>query len=51
MPLTKLSLAGNNFIFPGLEIPAGEGKTANLFLQCMGKNKVSHPRFLAAQKE
>ncbi len=40
MSLTKLSLAGNNLIIPGQEelvsekILAGDGKTANLFLQC-----------------
>jgi hypothetical protein len=40
-PLTKLSLAGNNLIIPGQrpgslvsDIPAGDGKIANLFLQC-----------------
>ncbi len=39
MPLTKLSLARNNLIIPAREslvsdIPAGDGKTSNLFLQC-----------------
>ncbi len=39
MSLTKLSLMGNNLLFPAKEslisdIPAGDGKTANLFLQC-----------------
>jgi hypothetical protein len=40
MSLTKLSLAGNNLIIPGRraslvsDIPAGDGKIANLFLQC-----------------
>ncbi len=40
MSLTKLSLAGNNLIIPdhgefGIsDIPAGDGKIANLFLQC-----------------
>ncbi len=39
MSPTKLSLAGNNLIIPGQEelvseILAGDGKTANLFLQC-----------------
>jgi hypothetical protein len=38
--LTKLSLARNNKIYPARErlvsaIPAGDGKTANLFLQCI----------------
>jgi hypothetical protein len=41
MSLTKLSLDGNNFfLFPYRkrlvsDIPAGSGKTANLFLQCI----------------
>jgi hypothetical protein len=40
MSLTKLSLAGNNSIFPGqgefvTDIPAGDVKTTNLFLQCI----------------
>jgi hypothetical protein len=38
MSLTKLSLAGNNLIIPGqreFDIPAGDGKTANLFSQCI----------------
>jgi hypothetical protein len=40
MSLTKLSLAGNNLIISGQGefgqyIPAGGGKTANLFLQCI----------------
>jgi hypothetical protein len=39
MWLTKLSLAGNNLIIPGQgellsDIPAGDGKTGNLFLPC-----------------
>ncbi len=39
MSLTKLSLAGNNLIIPGQtefvrDIPTGDRKTANLFLQC-----------------
>jgi hypothetical protein len=39
MSLTKLSLAGKNSIIPGQEefgydIPAEDGKIANLFLQC-----------------
>jgi hypothetical protein len=44
MSLAKLSLAGNNFILPGLEslvsdIPAGDGKIANIFLQCTAEQK------------
>jgi hypothetical protein len=41
MSLTKLSLAGKKSIIPGAveslvsDIPAGEGKIANLFLQCV----------------
>jgi hypothetical protein len=40
MSLIKLSLAGNNKLFPAIEslvsdIPASDGKIANLFLQCM----------------
>ncbi len=41
MSLTELSLAGNNLIIPGQgefgvsDIPAGEWKTAKVFLQCM----------------
>jgi hypothetical protein len=41
MSLTKRSLAGNNEIIPGLgeslvsDIPSGDVKIANLFLQCM----------------
>jgi hypothetical protein len=44
MSLTKLSLAGNNEIMPsreslGSDIPARDGKIANLFLQCgLGKS-------------
>jgi hypothetical protein len=39
MSLIKLSLAAKNLIFPAREslvsdIPAGDGKIANLFLQC-----------------
>jgi hypothetical protein len=38
MSLTEFSLAGNNFIIPAHkefgDIPAGDGKTAILFLQC-----------------
>ncbi len=38
MSLTKLFLAGKNFIIPGQgefgDIPAGDGKITNLFLQC-----------------
>ncbi len=40
MSLTKLSLAGNNLIIPGhgecwvSDTPVGDGKIANLFLQC-----------------
>ena len=40
MSLTKRSLAGNNEIIPGIwrvwfsDIPAGDGKIINLFLQC-----------------
>jgi hypothetical protein len=39
MPLTKLSLAGNYLIFPTreslvIDIPAGDGKIDNPFLQC-----------------
>jgi hypothetical protein len=39
MSPTKLSLAGNNLIIPASEslvsdIPAGDGKTENLLLQC-----------------
>jgi hypothetical protein len=41
MSLTKLSLDGNNKSVPGRgelisDIPAGDGKTASLFLQCTG---------------
>jgi hypothetical protein len=41
MPLTKLSLAGNNLIIPvqgefgHSDILAGDGKIANPFLQCI----------------
>jgi hypothetical protein len=40
MSLTKLSLAENNLIIPAMEslvsdIPGGDGKIDNLFLQCM----------------
>jgi hypothetical protein len=40
MSLTNLSLVGNNLILPAWEsvvsdIPAGDGKLANLFLQCI----------------
>jgi hypothetical protein len=40
MSLTKLSLAGDNLIFPPREklasdIQAGDGKIPNLFLQCI----------------
>ncbi len=36
MPFTKLSLDGNNLIKSLVsELPAGDGKTANLFLQCI----------------
>jgi hypothetical protein len=41
MSLTKLSLAGKNLIIPGRGelgkhvIPAGDGKTASIFLQCI----------------
>ncbi len=55
MSLTKLSMAGNNLIFPGEreslvsdipklfparvslvgDIPVGDGKTYNIFLQCI----------------
>ncbi len=40
MSLTKLSQAGNNLIIPVQgelvsDIPAGDGKPANLFLQCI----------------
>jgi hypothetical protein len=36
MSLIKLSLAGNNFynLVPVSDIQAGDGKTANVFLQC-----------------
>jgi hypothetical protein len=39
MSLTKLSLGGNNSIIPRqgefvIDIPAVDGKTAKLFLQC-----------------
>ncbi len=35
MSLTKISLAGNNYIVPGVsDILAGGRKTATLFLQC-----------------
>jgi len=39
MPLLKLSLAGNNKLFPARDslvddIPAGHGKIANFILQC-----------------
>ncbi len=45
MSLTKLSWAGIIKLFPAREslarnIPAGDGKTANLFLQCIGNVKV-----------
>ncbi len=52
MPLTKLSLAGNNLIIPGTkslvsDIPAGDGKDENLFyrvyLCCMLSD--SYPAF------
>jgi hypothetical protein len=54
MSLTKLSLAGNNFIIPGQgdlvsDIPAWEGKITNLFLQCgagsMGTEKMCSTLF------
>jgi len=41
MSLTKLPLDGNNLIIPGQgefgisDIPAGDGKNDNLFLQCI----------------
>ncbi len=40
MSLIKLSLAGNNKLFPAIEslvsdIPASDGKIATLFLHCM----------------
>ncbi len=40
--LTKLSMEGNNLIIPGQGEfgkwhPAGDGKIANLFLQCKAK--------------
>jgi hypothetical protein len=40
MSLTKLSLDGNNLLFPFreslvIDISAGDGKIDNLFLQCM----------------
>jgi hypothetical protein len=39
MSLTKLSLAGTNFIIPSQEefgvIPAGDWKIINLFIQCI----------------
>jgi hypothetical protein len=39
MSLTKLSLDGNTVFLPReslvSDIPAGDGKMANLFLQCM----------------
>ncbi len=38
MSPTKLSLAGNNLIIPGhrkFDVPAGDRKIINLFLQCM----------------
>jgi hypothetical protein len=41
MSLTKLSLAGNNLSLVS-DIPAGEGKIANLFLQC-GETAMSIP--------
>jgi hypothetical protein len=46
MSLTKLSLVGSIYLFPTREslvsgIPAGEEKTANLFLQCRNKTKQS----------
>jgi hypothetical protein len=44
--LTKLSLAGNNKIFPAREslvsdIPAGDWKIYNIFLQCMAGKDLS----------
>jgi hypothetical protein len=45
MSLTKLSVVGNNLIIPNQreslvsEIPAGDRKLANLFLQCRGSVK------------
>ncbi len=44
MSLNKLSLAGNNLMIPGREnlvcdIPAGDGKIANFFLQCRSRAK------------
>ncbi len=44
MLLTKLSLAWNPLIIPGqgefgCDIPVGDGKIANLFLQCMVRNR------------
>jgi hypothetical protein len=45
MLLTKLSLAGNPLIIPGQgvfgysDIPAWDGKIANLFLQCIVRNR------------
>jgi hypothetical protein len=44
MLLTKLSLPGNNLIIPSQgefgqgDIPVGDGKIENLFLQCRGLN-------------
>jgi hypothetical protein len=36
MSPTKLSLVGNNLIFPGMgELGLGTGKMANYFLQCI----------------
>jgi hypothetical protein len=48
MSLKKLSLAGNNLIIPdqgefGKDIPAGDGKISNLFLQCSGGVELSGP--------
>jgi hypothetical protein len=55
MSLTKLSLTGNNLIFnnlinPGQEslvrdVPVGDGKIANLFLQCNIQTEGKNPMF------
>ncbi len=50
MSLTKLSLSGNNWIVPVTEIlvsdiRAGDGKTANLFLQCNDGQFLDQPYF------
>ncbi len=60
MPLTKLSLAGNNLIIPGQgvfgpglvsDIPAKNEKTANLLLQCTEMIQLLSTLSTLAQKE